>query len=96
MLIWWTAGTLEVMLCGRWCLHAFCGVSGGKRNDRSFEDCERTLERIKLLFFNTLYLYTYVFVSPLVIKYHDFLVLFAPIHRVYLGRPTLLLYLNYL
>ena len=55
-------------------------------NDRSFEDCERTLGKIKLLFFNTLYLYTSVFVSPLVIKYHDFLVLFAPIHHVYLGR----------
>ena len=37
----------------------------------------RTLEEIKSLFFNTLYLWTIAFVSPLVIRYLDFLVLFA-------------------
>jgi hypothetical protein len=46
-------------------------------NNRSFEDCERTLEEIKLLFFNTLYFSTVAFVSPLEINYNDFLVLFA-------------------
>jgi hypothetical protein len=47
-------------------------------NDRSFEDRGKTLEEIKSLFFNTLYLWTADFVSALVISYHDFLVLFAP------------------
>jgi len=37
----------------------------------------KTLEKIKFLFFNTLYLWTSAFVSPLIISYHDFLVHFA-------------------
>ena len=45
---------------------------------RSFEDHKRTLEEIKFLFFKTLYLSTFAYVSPLLISYHDFLVLFAP------------------
>lgn len=36
-------------------------------NDISFDDCEKTLEEIKSLIFNTLYLRTVAFVSPLVI-----------------------------
>jgi hypothetical protein len=47
-------------------------------NDLSFEDRERTLEEIKSLFFDTLYLWTAAFVSHFVIRYDDFLVLFAP------------------
>jgi hypothetical protein len=42
------------------------------------EDRERIVDEIKSLFFNTLYLWTTDFVSPLVISYHDFIVLFAP------------------
>jgi hypothetical protein len=34
----------------------------GKMSCRSFEDCERLLEEIKSLFFNTLYLWTTNFV----------------------------------
>jgi hypothetical protein len=44
-------------------------------NDRSFENREGTLEEIKSLFFNTLYLWIAAFVYPLVFSYHDFLVL---------------------
>jgi len=44
-------------------------------NDRSFENREGTLEEIKSLFFNTLYLRIAAFVYPLVFSYHDFLVL---------------------
>jgi hypothetical protein len=44
-------------------------------NDKCFEDHERTLEELKSLFFNTLYLQTIVYVSSL--SYHDFLVLFV-------------------
>jgi hypothetical protein len=47
-------------------------------NDRSFEDCGWTLEEIKSLFFNTLYLYIVAFVSPLMISYHDFIKYFCP------------------
>jgi hypothetical protein len=46
-----------------------------ENNDRSFEDCERTLEEIKS--FYTLYLGTVAFVNPLVISHHDFIVLFS-------------------
>jgi hypothetical protein len=68
---WWTAG---------------CYVEDGafvpflvfmEENEyRSFEDRERILEEIKSLFFNTTYIWT-AFVSPLVINYHEFFVLFA-------------------
>jgi hypothetical protein len=34
------------------------------------EDRERTLEEIKSLFFNILYLWAVAFVSPLVINFH--------------------------
>jgi hypothetical protein len=44
-------------------------------NDKSCEDRERILEE---LFFYTLYLWTIAFVSPLVISYYDFFVLFSP------------------
>jgi hypothetical protein len=74
--------------CLSWCLWR-------QMNDINFEDYEKTLKEIKSLFFNTLYLWTAVFVSPLVISYHDFLVLFAPtsyvacfILRVYLEVPS--------
>jgi hypothetical protein len=41
-------------------------------NDISFKNHERTLEKIKFLFFNTLYLWTTALVSPLAINYRDF------------------------
>jgi len=48
-------------------------------NDKSFEDRERSLEKLKsLFFFYTLYLWTTTFVSPLVISYYDVLLLFFP------------------
>jgi hypothetical protein len=56
--------------CFLWCLWS-------EMNDRSFEDRERSLEEIKSLFFNTLYLWTAAFVYPLMISYHDFLILFV-------------------
>jgi hypothetical protein len=40
-------------------------------------DREKTLKKIKSLFFSTLNLLTTAFISLLVISYHDFLVLFA-------------------
>jgi hypothetical protein len=57
--------------CLLWCLQK-------EIDDGSFQDHEKSLEGIKSLFFNTLYLWTASFISPLVISYHDFLVLFAP------------------
>jgi hypothetical protein len=60
-------GALRVLLCGRWCFHASCGVYGGKgiievlRTMKS----ERALEELKLLFFYTLYLWTTTFVLSL-------------------------------
>jgi hypothetical protein len=60
-----------VSSCPMWCLWR-------EINDRSFEDREKTLEEIKSLFFNTLYLWTTTYVFPLAVSYQDFLVLFAP------------------
>jgi hypothetical protein len=47
-------------------------------HDKSFEDGERTLKELKSLFLHTLYLWTTTFVSPLVIRYHGFLVFSFP------------------
>ena len=60
-----------VLLCLLWC-------PWREIKDRSFEDCERTLEEIKFLFFNILYLLTTDFVSFFLISYLDFLVLCVP------------------
>jgi len=75
---WWTADSTRnvvvwrmVPLCVLWCLWR-------EKNDRYFEDRERNLEELKSFFFNTLYLWTTAYISPLVISYHDFLILFAP------------------
>jgi hypothetical protein len=68
---WWTIDNTWKMLCGRWYLREAEGKIRGtlmlllwclwrKMNDRSFEDHKRTLEEIKFLFFNTLYLWTVV------------------------------------
>jgi hypothetical protein len=47
-------------------------------NDRNFEDSERTLEELESFFFYTLFLWTTAFISPLVLNYYDFLILFSP------------------
>jgi hypothetical protein len=74
---WWTTGNMQsasvgkmVTTCLLWCLWR-------EMNDKSFEDCERTLEE-KSFFFKTLYLWVIAYVYPLTISYSDFLVRFAP------------------
>jgi hypothetical protein len=59
-----------VLQYGRW---YFVPFMVGKES-RCFEDCERTLEELKSLFFNALYFWTIVYVSPLIINYHVFFV----------------------
>jgi hypothetical protein len=59
---------------GVW-LHAFYGAYGKKEMTKVWKT-ERTLEEIKSLFFKTLYLWTASYVSPMMISYCDFLVLF--------------------
>jgi hypothetical protein len=53
--------TIRVLLCERWCLHAFYGVYGGKEITKVLKTYERTLEEIKSLFSYTLYLWTAAF-----------------------------------
>jgi hypothetical protein len=52
--------------CLFWCLWK-------EKNDRNFKDRERSLEEILSLFYDTLYLWTVAFVSPLSLSYSDFL-----------------------
>jgi len=47
-----------------------------ERNDRNFEDQERTIEELKTFFFYSLFSWTAAFLTPLVISFNDFLVLF--------------------
>jgi hypothetical protein len=56
-----------VPTCHLWCLW---------RENKCFEDLERSSEYIIYSFFHTLYLWTAAFVSPLSINYDDFLVRF--------------------
>jgi hypothetical protein len=53
-------------------------------NDKSFEDCEGTLEEIKSLFFNTLYLLTPAVIFPVVISFHDFLLFLLLLAKCFL------------
>jgi hypothetical protein len=53
-----------------WCLWR-------ERNDRQFEDKERTIEELISFLFYSLYSWTAVFLAPLVISFNDFLVLFS-------------------
>jgi len=74
---WWTDGCSRsavvwkmVPCCLLWCLWR-------ERNDRQFEDKERTIEELISFFFYSLYSWTAVFLVPIVISYYDFLVLFS-------------------
>jgi hypothetical protein len=48
-----------------------------ERNDRQFEDKERIIEELISFFFHFLYSWTAVFLTPLVLSFNDFLVLFS-------------------
>jgi hypothetical protein len=50
-----------------WCLWR-------ERNDRNFENKDRTSEELRTFFFYSLYTCTTAFLGPLVISFHDFLV----------------------
>jgi len=60
---WWTSGRPSAAIwkmvptCLLWCVW-------NERNNRCFEDLERSLEDILASFFHTLYLWTATFVSP--------------------------------
>jgi hypothetical protein len=69
---WWTSGRLRsatiwkmVLTCILWCVWK-------ERNNRCFEDFERSLEDILASFLHTLYLWTVAFVSPLLLSFDDF------------------------
>jgi hypothetical protein len=60
---------LGVRLC-LWCLWK-------ERNNRQFEDKERTIEELISFFFYSLYSWTAAFLAPLVLSFNDFIVLFS-------------------
>jgi hypothetical protein len=66
---WWTAGnTLSASVWKMVSLYILWYL-WREMNNRCFEDLERTLVELKSLFFNTSYLWTTAYVSPLVISY---------------------------
>jgi hypothetical protein len=74
---WWTGGRSRsavvwkmVPCCLLWCLWR-------ERNDRQFEDKERTTEEVISFFFHSLYSWMAAFLTPLVISFNDFLVSFT-------------------
>jgi hypothetical protein len=74
---WWTGGRPRsavvwkiVTCCLIWCLWR-------ERNDRQFEDKERTIEELISFFFYSVYSWTAAFLAPLVISFNDFLILFS-------------------
>jgi len=74
---WWTGGRSRsavvwkmVPCCLLWCLWR-------ERNDRQFEDKERTIEEFISFFFHSLYSWSAAFLAPLVFSFNDFLVLFS-------------------
>jgi hypothetical protein len=74
---WWTGGRSQsvvvwkmVPCCLLWCLWR-------ERNDKLFEDKKITIEELISFFFLSLYSWTTAFLAPIMINYHDFLVLFS-------------------
>lgn len=74
---WWTDGRSRsaavwkmVPSCLMWCLWR-------ERNDRIFEDKEMTFEELRTFFFYSLYTWSVGFLTPLVISFHDFIILFS-------------------
>jgi hypothetical protein len=74
---WWSFGrprsaAVWKMLptCRFWCLWK-------EKNDRNFEENERSMGDIISMLFETLYLWTTAYVSPLSISFSDFLFRFA-------------------
>jgi hypothetical protein len=74
---WWSSGKSRsavvwkmTHICIFWCLW-------WERNNRSFEDLERTLEEILSLFYHSLYCWTSAYVHPLFISFSDFLTRFS-------------------
>jgi hypothetical protein len=59
---------------GMWKMYCliFCGVIGGKRNDSSFEDRERTMMDLKS-FFNTLFFWAVALDFTNMPTFHDFI-----------------------
>jgi hypothetical protein len=74
---WWPGGRSRsavvwkmVPCCLMWCLWM-------ERNDRQFEDKERTIEELISFFIHSLYSWTAAYLAPLGISYNDFLVLLS-------------------
>ena len=59
-----------VPLCIMWCLWS-------ERNERFFEDSERSLEDLLHFFFSTLFTWTAAWLAPIVITFTDFISLFS-------------------
>jgi hypothetical protein len=74
---WWTGGRSQsaaawkmVPCCILWCLWR-------ERNDRQFEDKERSIEELISFFFHSLYSWVAAFLAPIPLSFNDFLVLFS-------------------
>jgi len=74
---WWSSGRSKsatvwkmVSTCLFWCLWR-------ERNNRSFEDMEKTLEELLSSFHHTLYLWTTAYVFPLSFSFLNFLTRFS-------------------
>jgi hypothetical protein len=74
---WWSSGRTRsaavwkmLPTCLFWCLWQ-------ERNNRCFEDLERSFKDILSLCFHTLYLWTVAHLSPVSISYDDFLACFS-------------------
>jgi hypothetical protein len=74
---WWSGGRARsavvwkmVPLCIMWCLWS-------ERNERFFEDSERSLEDLLHFFFITLFTWTAAWLAPRVLSFSDFLFLFS-------------------
>jgi len=72
---WWASGRPRALRCGKWCLHASFGFC--ERNEKKFEDRERSMGDIISMFFETLCLWTAAYVSRMSISFSDYLFRFA-------------------
>ena len=83
MACWWYGGNSRSVvvwkmmpLCLMWCVWR-------ERNDRNFDNLERTLEEIKSFFFYSLFTWTFAYLALIVISFSNFLALFSSQFQVF-------------
>jgi hypothetical protein len=74
---WWSGGRPRSAVAWKMVPHCIMWCIWSERNERFFEDSERSLEDLLHFFFSTLFTWTAAWLDPIVITFSDFISLFS-------------------